>query len=472
MPLLKGEHICVSDGLKGQDDHFEKLSALFEDLALASVDVASQLDCDLLSFAQTAFLFGVITLEYNPPVPEPETTPQAAPTPLDYYNRPPSSRELDWDSLESSAEDWLDRTYYDFKKGGGPSRLAQVDNVTNNSSADWPPLGNAPQLVQTSRQEGARNPTPFVLRPGNTSQLVQSVRLQATRIPVGIIYLIASPLALAPPNQVGELNLGIILSPQHRGKGYAQEAIRLVVKYAFEQEHCHRIQVSLLSLSSKDRMTSLLTQLHFGHEGIKRRSFFNPLMGEWQDVTTLAILDTDWAMREVRTPAPKSLWDEMFLRHERERSDLLRWDDDQNRLMKRTMSTETLRAVPLALEPDSCDDSDAGSVISRAPSVTASASPDKGKKRMAPIWSDDGASGSDADSEFEDVAFATLARKRFMTGDHSRRSGPSSPTFSDISLVSDAHSAAKSPPSTPSASGSEWDLLESSSSSSSFGDLD
>ncbi|KAJ7243200.1 hypothetical protein B0H12DRAFT_838302 [Mycena haematopus] len=298
---------------------------------------------------------------------------------------------------------------------------------------------------------------------------------EAEREVIGIIYLTASPLVLSPPDQVGELNLGIIISPPYRGKGHAREAIQLVLKHAFDDVHCHRIQASLLSLSSKDRMTSLLTQLRFGHEGIKRRSFFNPLIREWQDVTTLGILDTDWMMRKVYKPAPKSLWDEMFLRHERERDDLLRWDDDQTRLMKRTSSMETLRAVPLALDPDSCDDSDMGSIASRAPSLSASALADKGKKRLAPSdWSRDPfdrASSSDADSEFEDAA---LVRKRSFVGDNIRRSSASSPTPSDSSLDSVAHSVAGFPPSSPSASGSDWDLLESSvsSSNSSFGDDD
>jgi hypothetical protein len=74
-----------------------------------------------------------------------------------------------------------------------------------------------------------------------------------------MIYLAASPLS---PGLAGELNLGIILNTAYRGKGYAREAIGLVLKHAFDDKHCHRIQVSLLNLSSKDRMLSLLTQLY------------------------------------------------------------------------------------------------------------------------------------------------------------------------------------------------------------------
>ncbi|KAF8185503.1 hypothetical protein K438DRAFT_1973813 [Mycena galopus ATCC 62051] len=267
-------------------------------------------------------------------------------------------------------------------------------------------------------------------------ELITAVMKGASRSVVGIIYLAHSPLVLGPPDQVGELNLGIIIGEAHHGRAS---------------------RASLMSLSSKDIMTSLLTQLRFGHEGIRRRSFYNPLIQEWQDVTTLAMLDTDWLMRGVyHKPAPKSLLDEMFLRHERERDELLRWDDDQNTL-KRSASMETLHA------------SDVGSVALRASA--------KGKKTMAlpdlnqnrNPFADDRAS-SDADSEFD----VTFVRKKLYIADANRRSGASSPMLSVVS----SGASARSPPGTPTPELElDWDLMEffmssSSSSSSSFGDDD
>lgn len=43
----------------------------------------------------------------------------------------------------------------------------------------------------------------------------------------------------------------------------------------------------------------------------------------------------------VTRTAPKSLWDEMFERHQREREELLRWDE--SRIKKKTASMETIR---------------------------------------------------------------------------------------------------------------------------------
>jgi hypothetical protein len=53
------------------------------------------------------------------------------------------------------------------------------------------------------------------------------------------------------------------------------------------------------------------------------------------------MLDTEWAMRAFIKPAPKNLWEEMFVRHERERQELLRWEDAKT--LKRTSSMDTIR---------------------------------------------------------------------------------------------------------------------------------
>jgi hypothetical protein len=76
---------------------------------------------------------------------------------------------------------------------------------------------------------------------------------------------------------------------------------------------------------------------------------------EWQDATYMAILDTDWVMRETRLfkSAPKSVWDALFARHQREREDLLRWEAMTT--LKRTSSMTTVRGeldAPHSTIPD------------------------------------------------------------------------------------------------------------------------
>lgn len=88
---------------------------------------------------------------------------------------------------------------------------------------------------------------------------------------------------------------------------------------------------------------------NFAHEGTRRRSYFSPMEHEWKDVTYMSILDTDWVMRDthVSRSAPKSLWDALFARHQREREELLRWEARAS--LKRTSSTGTIRASDAVL---------------------------------------------------------------------------------------------------------------------------
>lgn len=106
----------------------------------------------------------------------------------------------------------------------------------------------------------------------------------------------------------------------------------------------------------------------FAHEGKRRRSFFSILEQEWKDTTSLAILDTDWMVRSkfLTKPVPTSLWDEMLLRHDRERQQLMHWEDEQTqswpKWLKRTASMETIRSSMSMYVPtmavDSSDESE------------------------------------------------------------------------------------------------------------------
>lgn len=102
MPRLVGKHIIISDGLEGQDDNFESLMTLWEDLQLSSFEVAAQQpSMDVISFAHAAFFFGVITRvaptadESKEAVPEPEL-PSAL--------NPPEA----WFPKSTTAQNWLE----------------------------------------------------------------------------------------------------------------------------------------------------------------------------------------------------------------------------------------------------------------------------------------------------------------------------------------------------------------------------
>jgi hypothetical protein len=104
----------------------------------------------------------------------------------------------------------------------------------------------------------------------------------------------------------------------------------------------------------------------FVHEGIRRRSIYVSNDGSWKDVTYFALLDTEWAMRAFIKPAPKNLWEEMFARHEKEREELLRWEEAK--MLKRTISVDTIRG---GADITSCSDSAPSSTDDEAKEATS-----------------------------------------------------------------------------------------------------
>lgn len=70
-PNVGTYEIELSDGLEGQDDNLDILFPLFEQLQLATVEAADP-HLDLITFATSAYYFGVIIEHHIPPTPVPE----------------------------------------------------------------------------------------------------------------------------------------------------------------------------------------------------------------------------------------------------------------------------------------------------------------------------------------------------------------------------------------------------------------
>ena len=193
---------------------------------------------------------------------------------------------------------------------------------------------------------------------------------------IGVVYLTTSPHEHSLTTSGS--NIGVVIVPNAQGKGYARQAIELVLNWGFQEIGFHRIQAVILDTPSKSRAFILFTQMGFVHEGIRRRSVYvqdaGQTGGEWRDVTCFALLETEWLMRSYFKPAPKNLWEEMFARHTREREELLRWDERENGI-KRTSSTETIRLFGIAASETasvSADESDTSSIVGGESSVSSS----------------------------------------------------------------------------------------------------
>ncbi|KAI6159065.1 hypothetical protein EDD17DRAFT_922070 [Pisolithus thermaeus] len=166
--------------------------------------------------------------------------------------------------------------------------------------------------------------------------------------PIGLIYVHSSPSNIP----AREVNVGIVVCSQKRRRGYAREAMLLALGWVFDELKFHRAQAAIMDVADKDRAILFFTSVGFSHEGIRRRSVYQPRMdgrdGEWKDVTYLAMLDTDWVVRKsliARGCAPSTLWEELLNRHAKEREALAMWEERHGRL-KRTTSMETVRRAP------------------------------------------------------------------------------------------------------------------------------
>jgi len=82
------------------------------------------------------------------------------------------------------------------------------------------------------------------------------------------------------------LEIGCILTPNERGKGYATEATQLMVDYLFLSQSIIRIQAStdVRNVASQ----KALEKAGFKKEGIIRKSAF--IRGEWRDGYLYGIL--------------------------------------------------------------------------------------------------------------------------------------------------------------------------------------
>ncbi|KAJ8457100.1 hypothetical protein ONZ45_g18451 [Pleurotus djamor] len=303
--------VYLTEGLSGQDDYIDDLTTLYEHLQLSTVETAHP-ELDVVSFATTCFYFGIILFQPKSKDKGPTGYSRTSDTFARWESRVDTGCPLpdlthdDLDELDEHQFDASRQTWFTTLDTGGPS--------------DVRPL--------------------YIPRKSLYSQSSSPQPLPTERI--GLVYLTATPINCTR-DHVGELNIGIILNEAYRGKGYAHQVLEHVTKMAFDEIHCHRLQASILDSWNKDVAISLFTQLKFTHEGIRRLSHFNRLTGEWKNVTHYALLATEWLNRAYIKPAPKSLWDELFARHAREREDLLRWEDRRLKTqLKRTSSMETI----------------------------------------------------------------------------------------------------------------------------------
>jgi RimJ/RimL family protein N-acetyltransferase len=86
------------------------------------------------------------------------------------------------------------------------------------------------------------------------------------------------------------MEIGYILVPSERKKGYGSEAIKIIVDYLFLSKGLVRVQ----AITGVDNLAShrVLEKAGFTKEGIIRKSAF--IRGEWKDGCLYSILREEW----------------------------------------------------------------------------------------------------------------------------------------------------------------------------------
>ncbi|HEV2802516.1 MAG TPA: GNAT family protein [Pyrinomonadaceae bacterium] len=91
--------------------------------------------------------------------------------------------------------------------------------------------------------------------------------------------------------QHGTFMYGIHVAREHARKGYAAEAIRLVLKYYFEERRYQKATVSVHAYNEASR--ALHEKLGFRHEGTLRRMIYT--RGEYFDQLWYGMTREEWA---------------------------------------------------------------------------------------------------------------------------------------------------------------------------------
>jgi len=115
-------------------------------------------------------------------------------------------------------------------------------------------------------------------------------------------------LAIAPRSAPGELlgtislklsmkhlhaEIGYWIAPQQWGQGYATEAARAVIAYAFEALGLHRIEAQ--HFARNPASGRVMEKLGMRHEGTHRDAYIR--WGKFEDAVVYALLESEWTQR-------------------------------------------------------------------------------------------------------------------------------------------------------------------------------
>ncbi|GAB3251214.1 GNAT family protein [Nocardioides dilutus] len=124
------------------------------------------------------------------------------------------------------------------------------------------------------------------LRPGLPGEWYQFALVDASGDLVGDLA------ACVDADEHRQLEVGFTLAPEHQGKGYATEALRGLLAYAFDTMGMHRV----VAVTDADNAAAaaLFTRVGFRKEAHFRDNVF--FKGAWGSEFVFAMLASEWAV--------------------------------------------------------------------------------------------------------------------------------------------------------------------------------
>jgi RimJ/RimL family protein N-acetyltransferase len=95
----------------------------------------------------------------------------------------------------------------------------------------------------------------------------------------------------------GTFSYGLSIAQEHRRRGYAQSAIRLILRYFFEERRYRKAWVHVYGFN--EASLRLHERLGFQHEGRLRQMVFT--QGRYHDIIVLGLLADEYAAGDRRT---------------------------------------------------------------------------------------------------------------------------------------------------------------------------
>ena len=93
--------------------------------------------------------------------------------------------------------------------------------------------------------------------------------------------------------------VGYWIDEARAGKGYVPESVVVIARYAFEVQHLHRIQISIVPRNTASRR--VVEKLEVRSEGVAER--YLEINGTWEDHIRYAMTAEEWAERRTELAA-------------------------------------------------------------------------------------------------------------------------------------------------------------------------